>query len=190
MKTITRHARTAGSATLLLLLAQPALQAGEIRDRITPEQMRQRQAAGAHLPKGSSLAAKPDPRARSSAEQSIIAQSTILSDGTYWTLVPDGSVLHVPEKHQARVVDTPAGTCLNWIQFAGRNRSWLGTHNVDLETAAGRKPLDKAAVDSWARRGTVMVAVHRGGAISVKRPQQESPEADKPSSDKTNTAKS
>ena len=104
--------------------------------------------------------------------------------------MPAGSVLHVPKQHQDRVVKNPVGTLLNWTQFAGRNRGWLGTQSVDLETAAGRKPLAEAAVESWTKRGTVVVAVYRGGAISVKRPEQESPEADKPAADDPNTAKS
>ena len=151
--------------------------------------MRQRQAS-TKLPKGITVAAEPDPRAKSSAKQSIIAQSTILSDGTYWTLVPTGSVLHVPKQHQDRVIKQPAGKLLNWTQFSGRNRGWLGTQDVDLETAAGQKPLDEAAVDSWIKRGTIVVAVHRGGAISVKTPKPESPAAEEPASNKTTPAKS
>jgi hypothetical protein len=182
MTTITRHVPTAGAALLLCLLAQPS--AAEIRDRITPAQMRQRQASSEWKSSGEAGAPR-DPRAKSPAQQSIIAQSTILSDGTYWTLVPTGSVLYVPEKHRQRVVKKPAGTLLNWSQFSGRNRSWLGIQDVDLETAAGEKPLGEAAIQSWAKRGTVVVAVHRGGAISIKQPEPEAPANANPPADRT-----
>jgi len=159
-------------ALLLCLFAQPALLAGEIRDRITPAQMRQLQ-AGTEWQTGGEAGAARDPRAKSPAKQSIIEQSVILCDGTYWTLVPIGSVLHVPENHRERVVKQPAGKLLNWQQFLVRNRSWLGTEDVDVATAAGRKPIAEETESTWAKRGSVVVAVHRGGAISVKRPEPE-----------------
>ncbi len=172
MKPTTPLAATCTFALLLSVLAQPALTAGEIRERITPAQMLQRQASTEW--KSSEEGGAPrDPRAKSPAKQSVIEQSVILCDGTYWTLVPIGSVLHVPAKHQDRVVKQPAGKLLNWQQFLGRNRSWLGTEDVDIATAAGQTPITKEAESTWAQRGSVVVAVHRGGAISVKRPEPE-----------------
>jgi len=178
MTSITLHARTAGSAMLLLLLAQPAVQAGEIRDRITPAELAQRQ-AGTEWKTSEEGGTPRDPRAKSPAKQSIIEQSVILHDGTYWTLVPVGSVLHLPDNHKNRVVKQPAGKLLNWQQFLGRNRSWLGTEDVDIATAKGETPLNKENESSWAKRGSVVIAVYRGGAISVKRPKPE-PEAETP----------
>jgi len=152
--------------------AVTAAEPGDVRDRISPEALRQRQAQAAS-PFGSATAEARDPRAKSPAARSIVRESTILSDGTCWTMVPVGSVLHVPEKLRDRVPEGPSGTLLTWQQFLGRNRGWVGTEEVDMETATGRKPVTEEMSANWQRRGSVVVAVHRGGAISVRRPTPE-----------------
>lgn len=172
MKPTSRHAARCASALLLCLLAQPAVQAGEIRDRITPAQLAQRQ-AGTEWKTSAEGGTPHDPRAKSPAKQSIIEQSVILCDGSYWTLVPVGSVLHLPDNQKNRVVKQPSGKLLNWQQFLGRNRSWLGTEEVDIPTAKGETPITKENESSWAKRGSVVIAVYRGGAISVLRPETE-----------------
>ena len=101
-------------------------------------------------------------------EESILAQSTILSDGTCWTLVPKGAVLHVPAAHGARVDAKPVGTLLPWADFLARNFAWLGTCDVQIDQAAGTRPLAAELPANWAKLGKVVVAVHFAGPISVK----------------------
>ena len=105
------------------------------------------------------------------AEQSIIAQSTILSDGTRWTLVPNGAVLHVPAKLQTRVGTEPSGQLVPWMEFLTANRGWLGTCEVSFEQAAGKSALSAATTDHWPKQDKVIVATHQRGPISV-RPMQ------------------
>jgi hypothetical protein len=101
-------------------------------------------------------------------EESILAQSTILSDGSCWTLVPKGAVLHVPAAHQAKVDSKPVGTLLPWAEFLTRNFAWLGTYDVKLDQAAGSVPLAAELPATWSKLGKVVVAVHFAGPISVK----------------------
>lgn len=101
-------------------------------------------------------------------EESILAQSTILSDGTCWTLVPKGAVLHLPATHKARVDSKPLGSLLPWADFLARNFAWLGTCELSLDQAAGKQPLAAGLSDNWTKLGKVVVAVHLAGPVSVK----------------------
>lgn len=101
-------------------------------------------------------------------QESILAQSSILNDGTFWTLVPKGAVLHVPAGHQAKVDAKPVGTLLPWADFLARNFAWLGTCDVDLAQAAGTRPMPADLPENWVKLGKVVVAVHFAGPISVK----------------------
>jgi hypothetical protein len=101
-------------------------------------------------------------------EESILAQSTILSDGTNWTLVPKGAVLHRPAAQKAKVDAKPLGTLLPWADFLSRNFAWLGTCDLNLDQAAGNQPLAAGLADNWSKLGKVVVAVHLAGPISVR----------------------
>ena len=68
------------------------------------------------------------------------------------------------------MVETPSGTMIPWRDFLFRNRSWLGTEEVSVETASGKRPMLESIATGITRRDTIVVAVHQGGAISVDRP--------------------
>jgi len=101
-------------------------------------------------------------------QESILAQSSILNDGSFWTLVPKGAVLHIPAGHQAKVDAKPVGTLLPWADFLARNFAWLGTCDIDLAQAAGTRPMAADLPETWGKLGKVVVAVHFAGPISVK----------------------
>jgi len=101
-------------------------------------------------------------------DQSLIGQSDVLNDGINWTLVPKGAVLHVPQPFATRVGSKPLGTLLSWIDFLKVNRSWLFTEEVQIDQAAGKRPIPPSRADAWNKLGKVVVAVHRGGPISVR----------------------
>lgn len=153
-----------------LLFGQSVSNAAEIRDRITPEQMRRSQASIEWRQEGGDGSVR-DPRVRPPVEQSILKQSVILCDGRFWSLVPKGSILHLPERHDQRIVDRPTGQPISWNRFLALNRSWLTTHEVDIPTASGKKPVADQVRSFWATRNHVVVAIHLGGAISVKPPK-------------------
>jgi len=107
------------------------------------------------------------------AGQSIIGQSTILSDGNRWTIVPDGAVLHIPAAMRSRVNAEPAANLVPWIEFLSANISWLDSYEVSFEQAAGKSGLPEQRTEHWSKQNKVIVAVHQRGPISV-RPSAES----------------
>lgn len=105
---------------------------------------------------------------RRPAAESPILDSTILHDGTHWTIVPKGSVVHLPAGQQAKVDSKPVGTLLSWQEFLERNKSWLETADVTFEQAAGVEEIPSATAATWPKSGKVVVASHQLGPISVR----------------------
>ena len=105
---------------------------------------------------------------RRPAASSPILDSTILHDGTHWTLVPKGSVVHLPAAHQTKIDSKPVGTLLAWQEFLERNKSWVETADVTFEQAAGVEEIPAATAAKWTKSGKVVVASHQLGPISVR----------------------
>jgi hypothetical protein len=68
---------------------------------------------------------------------SLYTKSIILSDGVCHTLVPIGSVLHLPANLRSHVLAAPQGEFLLWPKFLERNAAWLGAKEVPLKMAQG-----------------------------------------------------
>lgn len=107
------------------------------------------------------VVAKPDP----------FGQATILAKGGKWTIVPKGSILHLPEKFSNLVVAKPQGKMMPFSQFLKANYSWLRTKEVTSDHVSGVKEVDKKAFESIAYNNLVVVAsLHRSPtAIYIKK---------------------
>lgn len=101
---------------------------------------------------------------------SVVARSTILHDGKHWTLVPNGSVVHVPETLKAKVNSRPVGTLLPWSDFLARNGAWLKAAEISFDQAAGNEALPETSLADWKRSDKMVVTVHHMGPISVLPP--------------------
>ena len=112
--------------------------------------------------------AKDAPPAARPGEQSIIRQSSILHDGTNWTLVPKGAVVFIPSPLNGRVDVKPVGTLLSWTDFLTKNRSWITTTDISFDQAAGNVPMPAERAAFWAKQDKVVIAVHQNGPISVR----------------------
>ena len=157
------------SILLFAAAAGSALASPPVTDRITPEQMAERQAGSPFDElKKQQQAAEKEAQVTRPDGQSLIKQSEILHDGTHWTLVPKGAVLHVPAQMGPRVGTKPIGTLLPWSDFLIANRAWIQTEEVTFDQAAGKVPLQDARKEFWLNQTKVIVAVHLGGPISVK----------------------
>jgi len=156
------------SPHLLVLALAPLAAASPMSDRISPEQLEARRAASdspvARLGHDATASAEPS----RPTEQSLLAGSTILHDGTHWTLVPRGAVLHLPDQHQDKVEERPLGKLLPWREFLTRNRAWVRAEELSLRQAEGIEPLDPRRVAYWTKQDKVIVAVHLGGPISAR----------------------
>lgn len=166
------------TSILLLVAAAGSALAAEpvVTDLITPEQMAALQASSPfdELKKQQRAAEKEAKVARPEG-QSLIKQSEILHDGTHWTIVPKGAVLHVPAQMRPRVGTKPIGTLLPWDDFLIANRAWILTEEITFDQASGKTPLQDVRKEFWQNQTKVIVAVHLGGPISVKATETETP---------------
>jgi len=112
-------------------------------------------------------ATEADAKATAPHAQSIIEQSTILNDGTNWTLIPNGAMVYLPAAMKQRANSKPIGILLPWIDFLTKNRSWIITKEVSFDQAVGNKPLPAGCVEFWAKQDKIVIAVLQNGPISV-----------------------
>ena len=154
------------NALILCALAMNAYAAQPVLVRVTAETLADLQRRDPMIrlvqpADGEAKVAKP-------LSESIISQSTILHDGTHWTLVPKGAVVFLPEAMKQRVNVRPVGTLLPWSGFLEKNRSWLVSQEVSFDQAAGNEALPTSAGAVWLKDNKVVVAVHHDGPISVR----------------------
>ncbi len=94
--------------------------------------------------------------------------SDILHDGENWTMLPHGSVLHMPEEHQSKIGDHgPVGNLVSWHEFLEINGDWLRAEEVTLRQAEGTKPIDWRRLQYFKKQKCMIVAVHEGSPIAV-----------------------
>ncbi|MDA0813813.1 MAG: hypothetical protein O3C21_15660 [Verrucomicrobia bacterium] len=144
-----------------------------VRDIITPQELRERRKAAPKLGELLKERAKPAPsqKPKPSAKDSLLARSIILFDGEKYTLIPKGSILHLPEAHRARIVAEPQGGFTVWRKFLKRNASWLAPKEVPLEMAQGDATSAQAILREIANDERVLVSVYKGGPIMVLEPE-------------------
>ncbi len=100
-------------------------------------------------------------------KRSLIGSSTLLAHGAHWTLVPKGSVIHVPARLKDKVVSKPTGTLISWKKFLVSNYGWLHTHPVKMTQAQGREKIDQKTIKAYKTMGKLVVATCAQGPISV-----------------------
>jgi hypothetical protein len=153
--------------SLVLCALMTAASAGSpVLVQITPEALAKLQK---HSPMTSlQQPAKDEANVARPTEQSIVKQSSILHDGTNWTLVPRGAVIFVPSAQKARVDAKPVGNLLSWADFLVKNRAWITTTDISFDQAAGNQPMPAERSAFWAKQDKVVVAVHQNGPISIR----------------------
>jgi len=106
----------------------------------------------------------------------LIDRSLIVSSPYDWTLLPKKSVLNVPPLYKARVNGERHGKLIGWQDFYAKNRAWIRLLPVTIEQAQGEKPLTPEYIESLKKTGLLVVAVCKGGPISVKLPEEKAGE--------------
>jgi hypothetical protein len=154
------------STLLLLALASQAFAAQPMVPRVTSEDLAKLQQMDPMI----RLAKPAEPQSARPQNQSIIGQSTILSDGTNWTFVPNGAVVFLPNALKTRVGVKPAGILLPWVEFLTRNLNWITTVEVTIAQAAGKAPLPADRAAFWTTQDKIVIATHQNGPISVRLP--------------------
>jgi len=110
---------------------------------------------------------KPLPEVRPNAESSLYKKSIILFDGERYTLVPVGSVLHLPPTLRDRVIAKPQGDFTFWPDFLKRNSAWLAGKEVPLKMAQGDAKLAAIVFRGTVKSSRLLVSVYRECPISI-----------------------
>lgn len=100
-------------------------------------------------------------------KRSLIANSSLLASGGDWTLIPRGSVIHIPLHLKNKVVSKPKGKLINWKNFLRKNYGWLHVHEIKMTQAQGREKIDQKAIKAYKSIGKIVVATCAKGPISV-----------------------
>jgi hypothetical protein len=140
------------------------------RDVISDEKLRQEFAGAVKINKLMANKSKPLDGNRPSIGNSLYARSIILFDGEKHTVVPVGSVLHLPDDLRGRVVSEATGDFTYWPNFLKRNAAWLAAKEVPLKMAKGDRESSRAVLNGVAREPRLLVAVYKGGPISILEP--------------------
>jgi hypothetical protein len=123
------------------------------------------QQAAVHGPKTKPLVAP-----RPSTESSLLTSSILISDGDKFTIVPIGSVLHLPASLRSRVIARPQGDILMWPDFLQKNTAWITAKEVPLPVSRGEMKAPAALIREFSNEVRIVVAVYHGCPITILEP--------------------
>lgn len=152
---------------LTQLLSAQSSPVVQTRDVITEEALRQQVSKTPSLKSQLAVTAKPVTEKAPAIQSSLWSRSIILTDGEMYTLVPVGSILHLPTTLRDRVVAKPVGQFTFWPNFLKRNSSWLGGHEVTLAMAKGDAKAAKSVLQSISKDSRMLVAIYKGGPVTI-----------------------
>jgi capsule polysaccharide export protein KpsE/RkpR len=96
-------------------------------------------------------------------------------------VIPQGSVLHLPDELRARILEKPEGKLVSWETMLRQGKSWLGTQEVSVEAARGKPAEIDAIAAQLAQERRIMIAVNKGRPIAILQPAAaQEPSAEKP----------
>ena len=101
-------------------------------------------------------------------ETSLVKESTILHDGSNWTMVPNGAVIHLPESQRGHINARPVGNLMSWRDFLAKNSAWLSTRDISFDQAAGNEKVSSSQLAEWREGEKIVIAVHQKGPIRMK----------------------
>lgn len=159
------HSQTPGPQT-----AGQAPKRIPMRDPIREAEVRKIVANTAGMDAQMAAKTMPMPEVRPKVESSLLSSSIVLSDGQMFTLVPVGSVLHLPASYRSRVLEKPEGVFTFWPAFLKANSSWLTAREVPLKMAKGDAKAGEAIMRAVSMEPKVVVSVYKGGPISILEP--------------------
>ncbi|QJE97656.1 hypothetical protein [Luteolibacter luteus] len=161
--------------TLLALAAQPlAAQQTEMRDSPTSEQLAEQLKVANNEAQKTLVKLRPsegpDP-AKASSGDSLVKDSDFLAFNGKMTLVPKMAILHTPPNMVDRVKFVSGNQLMPFGDFYAVNRAWITTYEVTRAQAEGNQPFPEDVVKRFDKSTTLVVAVFKGGPISVLPPK-------------------
>ncbi len=166
-----RPAKRFGVELVLGIIAiTGCLSAQQARDVVSEEALRKQVAEAPSLKSQLTAKAKPLTKAAPAIQSSLWTNSIILADGEKFTLVPVGSILHLPAELRGHVAAKPQGDFTFWPSFLKRNAAWLAAKDVPLSLSRGNAQEAKALLKSLSYDKRLIVATYKGGPITILEP--------------------
>lgn len=145
------------------------------RDAISDEKLRELMTGAGKMDAQMARKSKPLDTKRPNIGNSLYSKSIIIFDGEKHTVVPIGSVLHLPEPLRDHVITEPKGDFTYWPNFLKRNGAWLASKEVPLKMAKGDVESARAILGGLTMDAHMLVAVYKGGPISILEPVTPAP---------------
>ncbi|MGJ8632512.1 MAG: hypothetical protein ACSHX7_01210 [Luteolibacter sp.] len=114
-----------------------------------------------NVERGSEASAKRVPR-------KPLEASTILSAYGYWTFVPKGSVIHIPDSLKGNIASAPQGQLVLFPEFLAKNIAWLTTRELKMDEIVGDTPIKDDIRKAMATSGRIVVATLSGSPVTFK----------------------
>ena len=89
--------------------------------------------------------------------KSLMAGSHILTHRGHWTIVPKGSILHIPTRYQKMVAKSPQGELVSWTKFLRLNQGWVQTLPMNQQQASGQSPISPQTLKAQRSAGKVII---------------------------------
>lgn len=116
---------------------------------------------------GSCLSVSAQSVGKSGIDISSVFQS--LTDRGEYIMIPRASVIHIPQGMEGKLGRPADGRLLTLDQFLRKNYVWLHKMPVTLHEAQGKVPIAPSRLERVAKLGKVVIAVHKGKVITVKK---------------------
>ena len=99
--------------------------------------------------------------------QGYYENSTIIAMGDVHTVLPNGSVLHVPPSLAEMIVKSPKGKLLGWPQFLAKNIRYINTFEVAMEVAKGERRIKGSEKREFTGNNKIVIAVFNKNPVTV-----------------------
>lgn len=109
-------------------------------------------------------------------QRSMLDGMTILGSTGQWTVVPSNAFLSKLPILTKYVLEKPKGSYTQWPEFSRRNRGWLTSHEVSIETIKGEDPITEKELEAFKRSLKVVVATYKNSPVSILPAQPKSKE--------------
>lgn len=101
------------------------------------------------------------------APKDLLSQSDIISFGGIATLVPKRAILQIPANYANRIKFAEGSQICGWADFYAANRGWITTVEISRLQAEGNEPMPEETSKQLTKSGNLVVAVYKGGPISM-----------------------
>jgi hypothetical protein len=139
-------------------------------DVIDEETLRSRAKQANHEVASSAAKTMPLAAKHPSTQSSLLTSSIFISDGEKFTIVPIGSVLHLPADLRSLIIARPNGDILMWPDFLQKNGSWITVKEVPLAMSRGETKPTAAMLREILSETRILIAVYRGCPITILEP--------------------